>query len=157
MPWSLLYREVSDTEMSKDLSRKAARTEGKAEVTTCPIRSTTEEKVNSRVYWLSAFSSNKASNASGASVLSNRLRDITANGVFSTKRSKTWPNSMASLGFLLSYLAFLFSFIAKSGHLGRAAGATPTAPGWLDGATARGSGSGDGPGSAAAHAPCPGD
>ena len=34
---------------------KAARTEGKAEVTTCPRRSTTDEKVNSRVYCVSAF------------------------------------------------------------------------------------------------------
>jgi hypothetical protein len=55
------------------LTRKAARTEGKAEVTTCPIRSTTDEKVNSRVYCVSAFSSNRASKASGVSALSNRL------------------------------------------------------------------------------------
>src|SRR5260221_6681114 len=104
MPWSLLYREVNETEMSKDLSRKAARTEGKADVTTCPIRSTTDEKVNSRVYWLSAFSSNNASNASGVSVLSRRLRDITANGAFATNRSNTLSNSMVSLDFLLAYL-----------------------------------------------------
>src|SRR5437588_10798054 len=105
MPWSLLYREVSETEMSKDLFRKAARTEGKAEVTTCPSRSTTDEKVNSRVYWVSAFPSNRASNASGVRVRSNRLRDITAKGVFSMKRSKTWLNSMASFQVWLSYLA----------------------------------------------------
>src|SRR5271170_6871997 len=120
MPWSLLYREVSETEMPKVLSRKAARTEGKAEVTTCPIRSTTDEKVNSRVYCASAFSSNNASNASGVSVLSNRLRDIRAKGVFSVKRSKTWLNIMTVLGILSSYLAVLFSVIANSGHLGRA-------------------------------------
>src|SRR3954447_26076872 len=117
MPWSLLYREVSETEMPKDLSRKAARTEGKAEVTTCPMRSTTDEKVNSRVYCASAFSSNRASNASGASALSRRLRDITAKGVFSVNLSKTWPSSMASLGFLLSYLSFPLAIIANSGHV----------------------------------------
>src|SRR6266404_8017432 len=119
MPWSLLYREVNETEMSKDLSRKAARTEGKADVTTCPIRSTTDEKVNSRVYWLSAFSSNNASNASGVSVLSNKLLDITAKGVFSMRRSNTWLNSMTSLAFLLAYLPSPVSFIANSTHLGR--------------------------------------
>src|SRR5271167_2899534 len=120
MPWSLLYREVSETEMSKDLFRKAARTEGKADVTTCPIRSTTDEKVNSRVYWLLAFSSNKASNASGVSALSNRLRDITAKGAFSVNRSKTWPNSMATLNVLLPYLTSPYTVIAITCHLGRA-------------------------------------
>src|SRR5438309_2195704 len=120
MPWGLLYSEVRETEMPKDLSRKAARTEGKAEVTTCPMRSTTDEKVNSRVYWVSALSSNRACNASGASALSRRLRDITAKGVFPVNRSKTWPSSMASPGFPLSHLSFPFAFIAKAGHLGRA-------------------------------------
>src|SRR4051812_20491572 len=119
MPWSLLYREVSETEMPKDLSMKAARTEGKALVTTWPMRSTTEEKVNSRVYCVSAFSSNNASNASGVSVLSNRLRAITANGVRSTNRSKTWLNSMASLPAMLPYLAFTTTVIARVRHLGR--------------------------------------
>src|SRR5581483_8652427 len=123
MPWSLLYSEVSETEMPKDLSRKAARTEGKAEVTTCPIRSTTDEKVNSRVYCVLALSSNNASNASGVSVLSKRLRDITAKGVFSANRSKTWPNSMASPYILLPYLAAPYIVIASSGHLGRAGSA----------------------------------
>src|ERR1700721_2706070 len=121
MPWSLLYREVSDTEMSKDLSRKAARTEGNADVTTCPIRSTTDEKVSSRVYWLSAFSSNNAFNASGVSVLSNRLLDITAKGVFSMKRSKTCPNSMAIATSVLSYLASPAVVIVSPCHLGRPA------------------------------------
>src|SRR5882672_5272411 len=70
---------------------------------------------------MSALSSNNASNASGLSVLSNRLRDITANGVFFTKSSKTCPNNMIPIASLLSHLAFLFTFIAKLGHLGRAA------------------------------------
>src|SRR3954452_2567291 len=122
MPWSLLYREVSETEMSKDLSRKAARTEGKAEVTTCPMRSTTDEKVNSRVYCVSAFSSNRASNASGASALSNRLRAITAKGVRSTKRSKTEFNSIACLPAQLPYLASPNTVIAMTGNIGRGAG-----------------------------------
>src|SRR5882672_6249408 len=69
---------------------------------------------------MSALSSNNASNASGLSVLSNRLRDITANGVFFTKSSKTCPNNMIPIASLLSHLAFLFTFIAKLGHLGRA-------------------------------------
>src|SRR5271156_6730514 len=124
MPWSLLYREVSETEMSQDLSRKAERTEGKAEVTTRPMRSTTDEKVNSRVYWLSAFLSNKASNASGVRVRSRRLLDMTAKGVLCTKRSKTCPRSMTLLPFLFSYLASLCTVIVKHVHLGRAAFAT---------------------------------
>src|SRR3954463_9196492 len=119
MPWSLLYREVSETEMPKDLSMKAARTEGKAEVTTWPMRSTTDEKVNSRVYCESAFSSNSVSNAWGVSVLSNRLRAITANGVCSMNRSKTRLNSMDSLPASLPYLASPEAVIAITGHLGR--------------------------------------
>src|SRR5271155_1401508 len=129
MPWSLLYREVSETEMSQDLSRKAERTEGKAEVTTRPMRSTTDEKVNSRVYWLSAFLSNKASNASGVSVLSKRLLDMTAKGVLVAKRSKTWPRSMASLRFLFTYLASLYTVIGKHADLGRAGPTTWTLSG----------------------------
>src|SRR5258707_15506308 len=105
MRWSLVYRAVRETEKSKDLSRKAARTEGKAEVTTCPRRSTTDEKVNSRVYCVSAFSSKRAFSASGVSALSNRLRAITAQGVRFTKRSKTELNSIACLPAQLPYLA----------------------------------------------------
>src|ERR1700724_3721352 len=129
MSWSLLYTAVNETEMPKDLSRKAARTEGKAEVTTWPIRSTTDEKVNSRRYWVWALSANKASNAWGVSVLSKRLRDMTAKGVLSTKRSKTWPNSMASLAFLLSYLYSLAIVIARLGHVGRAGPGDQRRPG----------------------------
>ena len=83
------------------------------------MRSTTDEKVNSRVYWLSAFLSNKASNASGVSVLSKRLLDMTAKGVLVAKRSKTWLRSMASLRFLFTYLASLYTVIGKHADLGR--------------------------------------
>src|SRR5271166_2765148 len=119
MRWSLLYSEVSETEMLNDLSRKAARTEGKAEVTTCPMRSTTDEKVNSRVYCVSAVSSNRASSASGVSALSNRLRAITAKGVRSTKRSKTKLNSIACLPAQFPDLASLHTVIAITGNVGR--------------------------------------
>src|SRR5471032_1880340 len=100
--------------MSKDWSRWAARTEGKAEVTTWPMRSTTDEKVSSRVYWASDFSSYRVFSDSGVKTLSNKLRDMTAKGVLAANRSKTCPSRMADLLALLTYLVSPCTVIAKT-------------------------------------------
>src|SRR5260370_30860550 len=58
------------------------------------MRSTTDEKSNSRVYWCSACCRNKASSASQARARSIRARDMTDSGLLARNGSNRGPSNM---------------------------------------------------------------
>src|SRR5712691_4221969 len=63
--------------------------------TTCPIRSTTDENSNSRVYCTSAVRANSASILSALNRFSSTPRAITQIGLCATNGSNTFPSEIA--------------------------------------------------------------
>src|SRR6266478_7245143 len=77
-------------------SRYAARTEGLIRNTTWLSNSYTVENNTVRVYCFWAVRANQASSCSAPRTRSSVPRTITEMGLFSTKRSKTFPSMVAS-------------------------------------------------------------
>src|SRR3954470_12116768 len=80
--------------MDSTLARKAAWMAGRTLQTTAPIRSTTWEKSNVRVYCRSATSSSRASMAPGLRACSRAARAMTVTGLCSANRSKMVSRTM---------------------------------------------------------------